>query len=53
MRRTSSCRWVRDGQEYVLNGRKWFASNAMHKYCKVMIVMGKTDATAALTGSTR
>jgi acyl-CoA dehydrogenase len=38
---------VRDGDEYVLNGRKWFASNALHKNCKVMIVMGKTDPTAA------
>lgn len=34
---------VRDGDEYVLNGRKWFASNALHQNCKVMIVMGKTD----------
>ena len=38
---------MRDGNEYVLNGRKWFASNALHKNCKVMIVMGKTDPTAA------
>jgi acyl-CoA dehydrogenase len=38
---------VRDGDEYVLNGRKWFTSNALHKNCKVMIVMGKTDPTAA------
>ncbi|NGP04756.1 acyl-CoA dehydrogenase [Rhodococcus sp. 14C212] len=38
---------VRDGDEYVLNGRKWFASNAMHKNCRVLIVMGKTDPTAA------
>ncbi len=37
----------RDGDEYVLNGRKWFASNALHRDCKVMIVMGKTDPTAA------
>jgi acyl-CoA dehydrogenase len=34
---------VPDGDEYVLNGRKWFASNALHENCKVMIVMGKTD----------
>lgn len=34
---------VRDGEEYVLNGRKWFASNALHANCKVLIVMGKTD----------
>ncbi|MBF6428220.1 acyl-CoA dehydrogenase family protein [Nocardia cyriacigeorgica] len=38
---------VRDGDGYVLNGRKWFASNAMHKNCKVLIVMGKTDPDAA------
>jgi acyl-CoA dehydrogenase len=38
---------VRDGDQYVLNGRKWFASNALHKNCKVLIVMGKTDPTAA------
>jgi acyl-CoA dehydrogenase len=38
---------VRDGDDYVLSGRKWFISNAMHKNCKVLIVMGKTDPTAA------
>ncbi|CAJ1500112.1 acyl-CoA dehydrogenase family protein [[Mycobacterium] kokjensenii] len=38
---------VRDGDEYVLNGRKWFASNALHQNCKVMIVMGKTDPNTA------
>ena len=37
----------RDGDEYVLNGRKWFASNAMHRNCKVLIVMGKTDPNAS------
>jgi acyl-CoA dehydrogenase len=37
---------VRDGDEYVLNGRKWFASNALHANCKVLIVMGKTDVDA-------
>ncbi|WP_373234554.1 acyl-CoA dehydrogenase family protein [Mycobacterium marinum] len=37
---------VRDGDSYILNGRKWFASNGMHRNCKVLIVMGKTDATA-------
>lgn len=36
-----------DGDEYVLNGRKWFASNALHANCKVLIVMGKTDFNAA------
>ena len=38
---------VRDGDEYVLNGRKWFTSNGMHKNCRVLIVMGKTDPNAA------
>lgn len=37
---------VRNGDEYILNGRKWFASNALHQNCKVMIVMGKTDPDA-------
>jgi acyl-CoA dehydrogenase len=32
----------RDGEEYVLNGRKWWISNALHPNCRVMIVMGKT-----------
>ncbi|MFI6777281.1 acyl-CoA dehydrogenase family protein [Nocardia sp. NPDC050412] len=39
-------RMTRDGDHYVLNGRKWFASNALHKNCKVLIVMGKTDPDA-------
>jgi acyl-CoA dehydrogenase len=33
----------RDGDEYVINGRKWWTSNALHANCKVMIVMGKTN----------
>jgi acyl-CoA dehydrogenase len=40
-------RMDRAGDGYVLNGRKWFASNAMHANCKVLIVMGKTDPAAA------
>jgi acyl-CoA dehydrogenase len=36
----------RDGDEYVLNGRKWWASGAMRQSCKIMIVMGKTDSEA-------
>ena len=35
----------RDGDEYVLNGRKWFSSGARSPRCKVLIVMGKTDPT--------
>ncbi|GAB2518362.1 acyl-CoA dehydrogenase family protein [Nocardia heshunensis] len=38
-------RMERDGDDYVLNGRKWWTSNALHKNCKVLIVMGKTDPT--------
>jgi acyl-CoA dehydrogenase len=33
----------RDGDEYVLNGRKWWTTNAMHPNCRIMIVMGKTQ----------
>jgi acyl-CoA dehydrogenase len=36
-------RMERDGDDYVLNGRKWWTSNALHKNCRVLIVMGKTD----------
>ena len=39
-------RMERDGDAYLLNGRKWFASNAVRPDCKVLIVMGKTDPTA-------
>jgi acyl-CoA dehydrogenase len=37
----------RDGDEYVLNGRKWFSSGARSERCKVLIVMGKTNPKAA------
>ncbi|MDA0638304.1 acyl-CoA dehydrogenase family protein [Nonomuraea sp. MCN248] len=37
---------VRDGDEYVINGRKWFISGAMNPTCKIFIVMGKTDPEA-------
>ena len=33
----------RDGDEWVLNGRKGFISGAMYERCKVLIVMGKSD----------
>jgi acyl-CoA dehydrogenase len=32
------------GDHYVLNGRKWWTSNALHPHCRIMIVMGKTTA---------
>ncbi len=38
----------RDGDEYVINGRKWFASGAGDPRCKIWIVMGKTDPGADL-----
>ncbi|WP_407547988.1 acyl-CoA dehydrogenase family protein [Streptomyces sp. Pv4-95] len=41
--RNIQLRMERDGDSYVLNGRKWWTSNALHKNCKVLIVMGKTD----------
>ncbi len=34
---------VRDGDDYVINGRKWWISGAADPRCKIMIVMGKTD----------
>lgn len=34
----------RDGDEYVINGRKFYISGACRKQCEIMIVMGKTDA---------
>ena len=37
----------KDGDEYVINGRKWYTSGAMNENCKIMIVMGKTDFDAA------
>ncbi|AWB57697.1 acyl-CoA dehydrogenase family protein [Colwellia sp. Arc7-D] len=33
----------RDGDEYVINGRKFYISGACRKQCEIMIVMGKTD----------
>ncbi|KPK28894.1 MAG: acyl-CoA dehydrogenase [Nitrospira bacterium SG8_3] len=34
---------VRDGDEYVINGNKWWASGAADPRCKIFIFMGKTD----------
>ncbi len=34
---------VRDGDDYVINGHKFYISGACNKHCKIMIVMGKTD----------
>jgi acyl-CoA dehydrogenase len=36
----------RDGDEYVINGRKWWTTNAIHRNCRVLIVMGKTNPQA-------
>ncbi len=37
----------RDGDEYVLNGRKWWTTGAVGPRCKLMLVMGLTDADAS------
>ncbi|HEY6272806.1 MAG TPA: acyl-CoA dehydrogenase family protein [Terriglobales bacterium] len=37
----------REGNEYVINGRKWWSSGAGDPRCKIAIFMGKTDPTAA------
>lgn len=39
---------VRDGDEYVINGVKWWSSGANDPRCKIAIVMGKTDTAASL-----
>jgi acyl-CoA dehydrogenase len=39
-------RIVRDGDEYVINGRKWWITGAGDPRCKIAIVMGKTDLEA-------
>jgi acyl-CoA dehydrogenase len=40
-------RIVRDGDHYVINGRKWWTTGAPDPRCKIMIFMGKTDPNAA------
>jgi acyl-CoA dehydrogenase len=42
-----TCSIVREGDEYVINGHKWFISGALHPNCRLLIVMGKTDFDAA------
>lgn len=37
---------VRDGDEYVINGKKWWITGAIDPRCKIAIVMGKTDPNA-------
>jgi acyl-CoA dehydrogenase len=39
-------RAVRDGDDYVITGRKWFTSNAYHPLCRIAIVMAVTDPEA-------
>ncbi|ODB74996.1 MULTISPECIES: acyl-CoA dehydrogenase family protein [Micromonospora] len=39
-------RITRDGDHYVINGRKWWSSGAMDPRCEIFIVMGKTDPDA-------
>jgi len=41
------CSIRRDGDHYVINGRKWFSSGAGNPRCQIFIVMGKTDVDAA------
>jgi acyl-CoA dehydrogenase len=41
-----STRIERDGDEYVVNGRKWWITGAMNPDAKILIVMGKTDPSA-------
>jgi acyl-CoA dehydrogenase len=38
---------VRDGADYVINGRKWWTSGAADPRCKILIVMGRTNPDAA------
>jgi acyl-CoA dehydrogenase len=39
-----SCSIVRSGDDYVINGRKWWTTGANSPRCKLIILMGKTDA---------
>jgi acyl-CoA dehydrogenase len=42
-----STRIVRDGESYVIDGKKWWSSGAGDPRCKIAILMGKTDPAAA------
>ena len=37
------CSIIADGDSYIINGRKWFITGAMHENCRILIVMGKTQ----------
>ena len=41
------CTMRREGDEYVINGRKWWSSGVGDPRCAILIVMGKTDSDAA------
>jgi acyl-CoA dehydrogenase len=41
-----ACRIARDGNEYVITGRKWWSTGALDPRCRVAIVMGVTDPDA-------
>ncbi|MGI8663075.1 MAG: acyl-CoA dehydrogenase family protein [Acidimicrobiales bacterium] len=42
-----ACRIEREGDDYVINGRKWWISGAASARCKIFILMGKTDPGAS------
>ncbi|KAK1295018.1 hypothetical protein QJS10_CPA16g01564 [Acorus calamus] len=41
------CSIAREGDNYIINGEKWWTSGAMDPRCRILIVMGKTDFTSA------
>mmetsp|Transcript_14687 Transcript_14687/g.42085 ORF Transcript_14687/g.42085 Transcript_14687/m.42085 type:complete len:456 (+) Transcript_14687:56-1423(+) len=43
-----SCRMERDGDEYIVNGHKWWASGAIRPECKLLVVLGKTSFTGPI-----
>jgi acyl-CoA dehydrogenase len=45
------CSILRDGDEYVINGRKWWSSGAGDPRCEIFIVMGKSDPDGSRHGS--